>query len=450
MKRLLLPLFILMLSQSSLLFAAKADSLESLLQQVRESRQLQKHRDTAREQRFLEQRDQRQSLLDEAKQALAAARQKKLELDQRYTENQGRLIEDRAQLKEKSGTLGELFGSVRQVASESRNIFGASLISVERPQDLLLLDELAGSQKLPSIEKLEALWQLFLERLVEAGKIKRFETPVITSDGVEQIEMVTRIGLFNAISNGRYLRYLPESGRLMALGRQPTPRFQLMAKKFETAEETIETMAIDPSRGAILSLLVQSPTLLERIRQGGVIGYIIIGLGAVGILLTLERLILLFVTGRRVKKQIGNRLASGKNPLGRLMLAMKTQADSNAEALQLRSDEAILKELPALRRGLPMLGILAAVAPLLGLLGTVTGMIETFQSITLFGTGDPKLMSGGISQALVTTELGLAVAIPLVLLHSYLSGRSNRLIQILDEQSAALVAHRAEISGTAD
>ncbi|MBA1333221.1 flagellar motor protein MotA, partial [Candidatus Endoriftia persephone str. Guaymas] len=167
-------------------------------------------------------------------------------------------------------------------------------------------------------------------------------------------------------------------------------------------------------------------------------------LGVVGLLVVIERLAVLGLLGRRMKRQLKLEAPGGNNPLGRVRQAVSGEAEVDAETLQLRLDEAILKEIPRLRRGLPLVGILAAVAPLLGLLGTVTGMIETFQSITLFGAGDPRLMSGGISQALVTTELGLAAAIPLVLLHSFISGRSNRLIQILDEQSAAMVAERAE------
>ncbi len=318
------------------------------------------------------------------------------------------------------------------------------MISVARQDDLKLLDELANSRQLPSIDKLDGLWQLFLERIVESGRVRRFETQVITSEGIERQETVTRVGPFNAVSDGRYLRYLPDSGKLVELGRQPVPRFQIMAKQLEQADQELVRMAVDPSRGAILSLLVQSPTLLERIRQGGVIGYIIIGLGVLGLLVVILRLVVLLFIGGRVKRQLKSNEIAQNNPLGRLLAVAGSELRLNAEALQLRLDEIIIKELPGLRRGLRMVGIFAAIAPLLGLLGTVTGMIETFQSITLFGTGDPRLMSGGISQALVTTELGLVVAIPLVLLHSFLSGRSNQLIQVLDQQSAALVAKRAE------
>lgn len=423
---------------------AAGDPLDALLEQVREARLLQKERDSSREQRFLQQHSEQKRLLEEARAELEREKERQQQLELAYQENHTQLEAQRAQLKEKTGTLGELFGSVRQVASESQTIFAESMISVARPDDLKLLDELANSRHLPSIDKLEGLWQLFLERIVESGRIKRFETPVITSQGVERQEKVTRVGPFNAVSDGRYLRYLPDSGKLVELGRQPVPRFQIMAKQLEQADQELVRMAVDPSRGAILSLLVQSPTLLERIRQGGVIGYIIIGLGVLGLLVVILRLVMLLFIGGRVKRQLKSDEITQNNPLGRMLAVAGSELRLNAEALQLRLDEVIMKELPGLRRGLRMVGIFAAVAPLLGLLGTVTGMIETFQSITLFGTGDPRLMSGGISQALVTTELGLVVAIPLVLLHSFLSGRSNQLIQVLDQQSAALVAKRAE------
>jgi biopolymer transport protein ExbB len=289
------------------------------------------------------------------------------------------------------------------------------------------------------------MWEIFLQRIVKSGRIWQASLPVILTSGEEQSEQVTAIGLFNAFSNGRYLRYLPETARFVELGRQPTPRYQLMAKQLEHGDSGLQTVAIDPSRGAILSLLVQSPTFFERIQQGGYIGYFILFLGLLGGLVIIERLISLFLVGRRVKRQLNSPEPRADNPLGRLLSIDRQYTQMASDALQRYLDEAILKELPSLRKGLRLLGIFAAVAPLLGLLGTVSGMIETFQSITLFGTGDPKLMSGGISQALVTTELGLAVAIPLVLLHSYLSERSNRVVRLLDQQSASLVATRSGI-----
>jgi biopolymer transport protein ExbB len=193
-----------------------------------------------------------------------------------------------------------------------------------------------------------------------------------------------------------------------------------------------------------MALLVQKPTLKERIQQGGWIGYLILILGAIGLLVAILQFVSLLTVGRGVTQQQQSDEVSLKNPLGRVLSVYRANLANDVETLTLKIDEAILRETPKLERGLITLAILAAIAPMLGLLGTVSGMIETFQSITLFGTGDPKLMSGGISQALVTTELGLAVAIPLLLIHSGLSSKSNRLIQILDEESAAIIARSAE------
>ncbi|MES9939654.1 MAG: MotA/TolQ/ExbB proton channel family protein [Candidatus Thiodiazotropha sp. 6PLUC2] len=424
------------------LFAAD-DSLQSLLDQVRQSRQQQQLRDQTREKRFLEQHDQRTAELKAIKQKLQTELDRQQQLQAKLEQQQADLEVLRETHKASAGTFGELFGVVRQVASESLNLFRNDLTSSQHQNDLEILEEIASSQSLPSLDRLQDLWEIFMQRIIQSGSIWQSSLPVILTSGEEQQEQVTVIGLFNALSNGRYLRYLPETARFVELSRQPAPRFQLMAKQAEQSRGGLQTLAVDPSRGAILSLLVASPTLLERIQQGGYIGYFILFLGLLGSLVILERLISLYIVGRRVKKQLNSAEPMDNNPLGRLLTIDQEQSQNSSDSLQKYLDEAILKELPSLRRGLRLLAIFAAVAPLLGLLGTVTGMIETFQSITLFGTGDPKLMSGGISQALVTTELGLAVAIPMVLLHSYLAGRSNRVIRLLDQQSAALVAARS-------
>jgi biopolymer transport protein ExbB len=143
-------------------------------------------------------------------------------------------------------------------------------------------------------------------------------------------------------------------------------------------------------------------------------------------------------------RQLGSDIPDTANPLGRVLAVYHQNRGIDTETLELKLDEAILKDTPALQRGLVTIRVLAVIAPMLGLLGTVTGLIETFQSITLFGTGDPRLMAGGISQALVTTVLGLGAAIPLILMHSALNTRSKRLLAVLEEQSAGLIARHAE------
>ncbi|ODB89424.1 hypothetical protein A3193_09660 [Candidatus Thiodiazotropha endoloripes] len=421
---------------------AAEDSLQSLLEEVRKSRQVQQSRDQAREKRFLEQHQQRKSELEAIRQQLQAEQQRQQQLLVQFDDQREELEKLKQTHQQSTGSFGELFGVVRQVASESLNLFKNDLTSSRQQQDLAILEEVASSRSLPSLERLQDLWEIFLTRIIQSGQIWQASLPVILTSGEEQQEQVTVVGLFNALSNGRYLRYLPETARFVELSRQPAPRYQLLAKQAEQSDGGLQKLAIDPSRGAILSLLVASPTLTERIQQGGYIGYFILFLGALGSLVIIERVISLFWVGRRVKRQLKQEEPMENNPLGRLLAINRQHHAISGDALQKHFDEAILRELPKLRRGLRLLAIFAAVAPLLGLLGTVTGMIETFQSITLFGTGDPKLMSGGISQALVTTELGLAVAIPMVLLHSYLAGRSNRVIRLLDQQSAAMVAAR--------
>ena len=203
-------------------------------------------------------------------------------------------------------------------------------------------------------------------------------------------------------------------------------------------------MAIDPSRGAILGLLIQAPSLIERVQQGGLVGYIIILLGLLGALISIERLVTLTDSSRKIRAQLKSETAHEGNALGRVIRVYEENRTADTEALELKLDEAVLREAPVLERWQGWIKVLAAVAPLLGLLGTVVGMIRTFQAITLFGTGDPRLMAGGISQALITTVLGLVVAIPLVLLHSLVSGRSRELVEILEEQSAGIIARHVD------
>jgi len=231
---------------------------------------------------------------------------------------------------------------------------------------------------------------------------------------------------------------------LVTLPRQPNGDYLSMAKKMAAVSTGQVDIGIDPTRGVILSMLIQAPDSIERIKQGGIIGYIILVMGGLGFIYALFRLTILSLTAKKMTLQIDQAIANEDNPLGRVFLATQEDNQVDVDNLELLLDEAITREIPALERGLPMIKLLAAVAPLLGLLGTVTGMIATFQSISLFGTGDPKLMANGISQALVTTMLGLCIAIPLLFLHSIVAARSRTLIQILDEQTAGLLSKRLE------
>ena len=447
MKKLLL-LYLTLIITTPAFAAAKEkgpSDLQELLEQVKQERSQEKEEFAKREVRFKNARDKQKQLLDNALAQLKSEEQQSQKLKTEYDRNEVEMSRQNGVLKEKMGSLGELDGIVRQIAGDMDAIIDSSLVSAQKPNRDDILDLLSNRKELPSLQELEDLWLLAMDEMVESGKVVTFKGKIVTAAGNEIEQNVTRIGVFNAVSAGRFLRNLPETGKLIEPGRQPGQRYLEMAQALENAGPGIHPFPIDPTKGAMLALLVQVPDLKNRIEQGGIVGYVIIFIGLIGILIALERFIVLIVTGRKVRKQLKSKKA-GSNPLGRIMQVYEDNPDVDTETLGLKLDEAILKEMPKVQRGLGALALLAAVAPLLGLLGTVTGIIETFQSITLYGTGDPRVMSGGISQALVTTVMGLLVAIPLLLFHSFLSSKSNNLIQILDEKSTAFVALLAEIN----
>jgi len=387
---------------------------------------------------------QQEKLLLKAKARIAAEEQRQHARRQDFVLNEREIKKLKAKLKKEGAPLDKLFSMVRRQAKETAEVLKTSLVSAQKPGRTKILEEIAAKKTPPTIQEMEALWLMLLEEMKASGAVTRFSAPVISAEGQEEKAQVTRIGPFNLISEGRYLRYLPESGQLASFKRQVSPRFADMAWRLENATGGVAPVGIDPSRGAVLSLLTQRPDTIEQVRQGGLVGYFILALGGIALLMVCERLAYLSWVGWRIYAQIKADCPSLNNALGRILSVYTKNPEQPLEVLEHRLDEAILKEIPPLERGLKTLSVLASMAPLLGLLGTVTGMIETFQSITLFGVDDPKLLSGGISRALVTTELGLLVAIPMILLHSVISGKSRRLVQILDEQSAGIVARFAE------
>ena len=418
-------------------------SLQELLNQVRAERQADSKLHGERESRFLAERDQRQSLLQQAERELASVKQQSGEKQAAFRNNEDNLIKLRGQLKERAASLGELFGVVRQISRDTAGIVEGSFVSVQSGERVDFLNTVAESTELASLEELERLWIVLLEEMTQSGQVVKFSTTVAEANGTQSDREVVRVGTFNSISGGKYLRYVPETRQLAELARQPEGRYISAAQELEQTTETYSAFGVDPSRGAILAALVQSPNARERIEQGGVIGFIILAIGLIATVMIVERAVYLWREGRRMDAQRKVEELKPDNALGRVMLVYQYDTDQNVETLEARLEEAVLEQIPRLERGLGMLGIFAAVAPLLGLLGTVVGMIDTFQSITLFGAGDPRVMSDGISQALVTTQLGLSVAIPIVLLHSLLSSKSGRLLHTLEEQSAGMIALRA-------
>ncbi len=429
-------------------------TLDQLLQFVAEGSATDNTVETERLQRFEEAQDQQEQLLQDGRNQQASEEARSERLETTFEENELLIADVTAQLDARLGSLRELFGVLQQVAGDARANFQNSFTNIEYPDRSQFLTDLAAkmgsSSQLASIEEIERLWFELQREATEQGKVKRIPNyRVITANGEESFEDVIRIGTFNVVADGRYLSHNPDTNTLSELQRQPEGgRFVGSTGDLvgAPAGSGVVRFGLDPTSGVILSALVQTPNLQERVGQGGIVGYVIISLGILGVLLSLERLLSLTLAGRKVKAQLKNDTPSDKNALGRVLLVHQNNRNADTETLELKLGEAILKETPALQRGILFIKVISVVAPLLGLLGTVTGMINTFQAITLFGTGDPKTMAGGISQALVTTVLGLTVAIPTVLLHTIVSGRSKTITQILLEQTAGIVADQSEKS----
>lgn len=436
---------ILMVAMPALGAENSATTLDALLEHVKQAQIHGEEINREREKRFLAEKNRQEEMLRKARVELKREEKLSNTLNNRIDANEKKLAEMETTLQQRMGTLGEMFGMVRQVAGDLLVLVNNSLVSAQYPNRGEFLDMLSQSKELPNIEQLEQLWFVLQQEMTESGKVVKFRTNVVTPNGESHEADVTRVGVFTAVSNGKFLHYLPESKKLVSLPRQPGNHSEQTAREFEQTTSGVAPMVLDPTRGTILDLIAQKPAFLERIQQGGIIGYVIIALGIVGLLIGLFRFVYLSIVGKRMYKQMRNILKPNpENPLGRVISAYEKHKTGDIENVEINLDEAVLKEIPMLKHGQDIIKLFAAAAPLLGLLGTVTGMIGTFQAITLFGTGDPKLMASGISQALVTTMLGLTVAIPLLFIHCLMASRSKVLIQILEEQSAGLIAKKTD------
>jgi biopolymer transport protein ExbB len=432
--------------------AEQSLSVDDLLELIREGRSADTQSHNQRMQTFRQQQAEQTRLLEEARTEKARQEAISVDLDNQFDENELLILDVQAQLEERLGSLRELFGVLQQVAGDARSSFQNSMTNVEFPGREQWLSDFAEkmgeTSQLPTIQEIEQLWYELANEAAELGKVKRLSNQrVITATGEEVFEDVVRVGAFNLVANGRYLEHVVETNSVRELSQQPNqPRFTDSTTALVAAQpnDPLVRFGIDITRGQLLELLIQNPDQLEQIQQGGVVGYVIIALGLLGVLLSIERLITLGIANRKVSSQLKSDTPRKNNPLGRVLLVYQENKNVDTETLELKLGEAILKEQPSLQRGILFIKIISVVAPLLGLLGTVVGMINTFQAIMLFGAGDATRMAGGISTALQTTRLGLIVAIPTVLLHVIVNGRSRRITQILQEQSAGLVASQAE------
>ncbi len=454
-------LMVQVLTPQILLAEQTAMNLDQLLQTVKDNRQQEAQLNKQREQTFLKQKSRQQALLTEAKKKFEKSQKHNNPLKKQTLENAERIKQAQQTLLEKKQDMGDIFSIYTEMTGDFSAALKDSMVTTQKPERNEQLKALMQTERLATIQDLEALWLLVQDEMTESGKVARYEGPVVTREGHVETQAILRIGTFTASSKGEFLRYVPETGELLELNRQPSSRFGREAATFEASRGELLPIIVDPTGGSLMGMMSYVPTLQERVEQGGVIGFIIIVLGGLGLLMTLWRILYLSVIHVSMRRQLTQLdQPSSKNPLGRVLLSAKgfiedagREGSSREESgrVQYKLDEAVLAEVPRLERSHNLIKLLAAMSPLLGLLGTVTGMIVTFQAISLFGSGDPKLMASGISQALVTTVLGLVMAIPLLFGHSLISSLSGNMIQRLDEQSAGIMARSMESqSNTSD
>jgi len=439
-----------MLATSVFLFASNAfaqedaESLDELLQDVRERAAEVTQENTERETGFREQRDQQQTILENTQAELQEQTERGDRLRAQFDSNELELEQLNETLRIRTGDMGELFGVFRQQVADTRRIVDGSLISAQTPGRRQKISRLVEMTTIPAIADLPELQVLLLEDMIASGAIVRFASEVDDASGASSTDEVVRVGVFNVLGDDGYLLADQADSRLSILPRQPAGRVVRVARKYFDATSGNMRLAIDPSRGSLLSLVIQAPGIVEQATYGGGIGYVIILMGIVGFVIAILRFLSLRKVGVQISRQLKATTVADDNPLGRVLKVYTENKTIAVDVLERKLDEAILRETPQLERFQGIVKVIAGIAPLMGLLGTVVGMIRTFQTITLYGTGDPKLMADGISQALVTTVEGLVVAIPLVFLYALIADKSRELIEILEEQSAGIIARHAE------
>ena len=416
--------------------------LDLLVESVKNTASIRAKEDKERLTKFLSDKNRQQYLLNQMKVNLKNEEDRSVRLTNQYEANDKELSELEEQLTLKLGSFGELFGIVRQTAGESKGQFMLSLTNIEFPERVEFLGDLAErkSLDLPTTAELERLWYEILNELNQSGKVKSYNTDILSKSGELVNRDVLRIGVFNSISNGNYLNLVSEQNLLEFLAKQPDGSIKRSAKRLQNKDVSYREVYIDPTRGSLLSKLIDRAGWLQRVNQGGFVGYVILIILTLGLTMGVLQFQFLYRESKSIDSELETGNFSNDSILGKLNSVFKSHTGDNPEELEAQLEDILAKASPPLDKNLSVIKLLAAVAPLLGLLGTVIGMIETFQAITLFGTGDPKLMAGGISQALVTTMLGLIAAVPLLFVHNLLDSRSRAISQIYEEQAIGFVA----------
>lgn len=426
------------LPATATLAQAPSEPRSDALMTLRAEREAAEARDLERLNALIEDREALEAALAEAQTAHAEAEERHAALQAQQAEQAERQNTLDARQREQGDDLSAVLAVLARHSGELRDGLVESWVTVGGAALPPRLDDAEVLER----RHLEALGDALIALTAETGRVMRFEAPVADGSGDIATREVVRLGDLAAFSDGELLRRGTEEGVLSTVARTPSDVAADLAA-FQAGEQ--RTLSLDPTRGEVIDALAQRPSLVERFHQGGVVGYVVVGLGLLGLLVAVAQYAYLLRVSWAMRRQLRDltRLRED-NPLGRVLRRFESLDDPVPEALEARLDESVLAELPRLERGQPLVKLLAAVAPLLGLLGTVLGMIVTFQAITVFGTGDPQLMAGGISQALVTTVLGLITAVPLLFAHTALVGRSRQLACAVEGQASEALAERLE------
>jgi biopolymer transport protein ExbB len=431
---------------------AQATSLSNLLDLVENDRVAESAEYLQRVQEFEQNANRQQQILDTTNERIVEQEGLQVQLSDTFQDNENIIAGLQETLRDRRGDLNELFGTLQGVAGDFLSNFQNSLISAQYPGRSTQLEEIierAGSSiEQLNISEMERFWFFMHQELTESARVVTYNGDVTLPNGETTNRSITRIGAFNSVSDGDYLSYNGDIGHLQVLPRQPDAGIVASAAALQGASSGFTQVGIDPTGGVggqVLANLVNFPTVEEQVMNNArTIGFIIIGVGIVGILTGFLRLLMLSLTSIKVRSQLKSDKPSKNNPLGRVLLVAESNPSADTETLELKLGEAILQETPALESMLTIIKMIATIAPLGGLLGTVTGMIDVFQQITVYGAGDPTIMAGGISSALMTTVLGIVVAIPTIFMHTVLKARSDTIIHILEEQATGMIAEKAE------
>lgn len=368
------------------------------------------------------------------------------ELVAEFADNEKKLAKLEEKLRLETGSLGEVFGVVRQNAKQLESELNSSVTSADAQNYRDIVQKVAAATELPSMQQLTGLWKALEEQIQASSQLMSTQISFVNGAGEIQKETAIRVGSLGLVSEAGYLKWNAIKDEAQLYPKQPenTP---ILSK---LSSGPMQDIVLDPTRGMLLEQLAHSPSLMDRVKAGGVVGQVILGLLLIGMIIAFFRGITLSKARQKIRTQLKSPQVPGDNPLGRVLAVYKKDKCLSVEALELRLLEVVVDEQSQLEKGLSMLKLLAALAPMLGLLGTVIGMIETFQVITQFGNGDPKVMAGGISMALVTTVLGLVAAMPLLLAHNILSSQAELIRNTLEKQGISLVAQQAEKDSVGD